>query len=138
MRYKFTLLKDLPGFKKGTVFKCLGIENSIVPNHGFEKVPCYVLDANGYCEYREVGGVLDNPVWYKKEIDEDALTVLACPKCASVRGVPFSIDWYNRDLDSDAYGVQYAVGFECVCGHKRILYGTEYGVRRWQKQFENT
>ena len=138
MRYKFTLLKDLPGIEKGTVFKCLGVEyRTIYRQFKFERVPYYVISVNGHFEHQEVGGIFDNSVWYKKEIDEDALTDLACPKCASVLGVPFAIDWYNRDLDSDSYGVQYAIGFECVCGHKRILYGTKYGVRRLQEQLEN-
>ena len=138
MRYKFTLLQDLPNIKKGTVFKCRGIEDYSKGPYGFKKVPCYAVNINGHTEHHEVGGDFDNPTWYKKEIDEAELMELTCPKCSAVRGVPFDITWYNRDLESDEYGVQYAVGFECVCGHKRILYGTPYGIRRLQEQLENS
>lgn len=133
MRYKFTLLKDLPNHEKGTVFRCFGVEKHSTRAYG-PAVPCYVIDDNGHCAYQEVGGILDNTAWFKKEIDEDALTSTACPKCGSARGVPFGIEWYNPDRESNECGVQYAVGMECVCGHKFILYGTEGGIRRMKNR----
>lgn len=133
MRYKFTLLKDLPGHEKGTVFKCLGVEDWGVDAYGPE-VPCYVMLVDGHREYEKVGGALDNTAWVKKEIDEDTLTSAACPKCGSARGVPFGIEWYNPDRESNECGVQYAVGMECVCGHKFILYGTEGSIRRMKNR----
>lgn len=130
MRYKFTLLKDLPGYEAGTEFKCRGIEKDWVGGNSVKRVPCYVFEVDGIAESYAVGGLLDDLKWFKREIDLEALTDLVCPVCSSTRGVFFGIDWYDRNLDSDSYGVQYGVGFECICGHRRILHGTKYGLQR--------
>ena len=55
---------------------------------------------------------------------------MKCPKCGDTRGAFFSKEWYVRDKDRDDYGVQFSVGFECICGHRRVLYGTRRGNER--------
>lgn len=134
MRYKLTLLKDLPDYRAGSVFIFRGMDKSCggVPY-------CRVTT---YEDGRELGRPFDDPAfindadWIKKEIDDDLLSDLSCPKCGSTKGVFFSHDYFRRDMDCYDYGVQYSVGFECVCGHKRVIYGTEYGNKRLREIME--
>lgn len=136
MRYKFTLLKDLPDCPAGTEFHCCGLERDswngeLLYDVHFGVEACLGLNKN-------VGGVLDNPAWFRKEIDEERLNDLACPECGHTRGVFFSYKYSCRDMDRDDYGEQFSVGFECSnCGHKRILYGTKYGNEKLKEQLEH-
>ena len=131
MRYKITKLYDSPEAPKGTVYHVLR-ESNFLGKQQYE----YYQEGETYIRYTPIGGNFDNPKWYKKEIEYDCLTDLKCPKCSDTRGDFFSKSYYISDYDSDRYGTQFAVGFECVCGHKRILYGTNYGIESLKREME--
>ncbi len=141
MRYIFTQLKDLPRSPAGTVVKCIGIERRLDYNLLTYR-PYYIIsrvDERGIncIEYAEVGNsVYDNSEWYKREIDYESLADLRCPKCGGTKGTFFAKCSHEADIDSDRYGVQFSVGFECICGHKRIMYGTHYGNMDLQKDID--
>lgn len=140
MIYALTLLKDLPEYPAGTIFKLYGMR---MPD-GLRKKPFYEVGVpNKYwpghmdVKYYSVGSFIDDPKWFKKEIDTDYLVDLKCPKCGKTEGNFFSTSYYGRHFDSNDYGVQFSVGFECVCGHKRVLYGTKYGNRKIREKINN-
>ena len=126
MVYKYTLLKDTPTEKAGKVYKLYGVAD-------YFNEPMYEIGIveNGYINLKTIpvknGLWLDNPELYKKEVDPYYLVDLRCPKCGDTQGNFLSIEYYQNDIDRDDYGCNYSVGFECLCGHKRILYGTDYG-----------
>lgn len=129
MRYKVTKLYDSPDAPKGTVYYILR-ESSFLGKRRYE----YIKEGTTEICYQAVGGVFDDPQWFKKEIDYENLSNLKCPKCNETRGTFFSTSYYCRDIDADEYGTQFAIGFECVCGHKRVLYGTRYGTQKLEKE----
>ena len=143
MRYNLILLKDTPEWPAGTVFK----QNGTVM-HGWAfwetEGPYYdiaVPDGRGryVCKNPSkypYGCFLDDPSWVRREIDENYITDLKCPVCGSTQGMMFETSWYVRNMDSDDYGVQYSVGIECVCGHKRVLYGTRHGNKKLREKIE--
>ena len=100
MYYTFTLLKNLPQHPAGTVFQCEGI--SYPPNRKLErKIPHYkIVDPHKKCIIAiPVGGALDDPEWFKKEVDFAKVFDFKCPICGETRGIL----------------VKWAV--EYVCGH---------------------
>lgn len=132
MQYRYTLLKDLPEYPKGTVFTVYGT----VDYYGCTKGPFYEVGIQDeiYPDlmnllYFEVGGFFDDPTWFRKELDANALTDMTCPKCGSTNGFLFHESYHQSDEDRDDYGTQFAVGIECTCGHKRVLYGTKHGIK---------
>lgn len=133
MRQKLTLLKNLPDYPSGTVFYIKGIRRTYAGQDG----PFYEVsapdDSPGYRRllYYPVGhSIIDDSAWFAREIDYDSLAELRCPLCGETRGEFFSTSYYCNNMDRDNYGVQYGVGFECLCGHKRVLYGTKFGIIR--------
>lgn len=128
MRYRLILLKDLPEYPAGTIFKLYELRE----RRGHSTKPGLVYDVgilrgDEYVTRTFEQDFIDNPTWFRKEIDPDLLCDLKCPKCGRTQGNFFSGGYYERDMDCDDYGLQYSVGFECLCGFKRILYGTHYG-----------
>lgn len=132
MMYKLTLLKDLPNYPAGTVFKSnLKPRTNIHNARVYEVIVPYRGNTNDLIiESWSVGGIIDDPDCFKKEIDSDELVDLRCPKCGGTQGDFFSTDYYRNDMGYDDYGVQFSVGFECLCGHKRVLYGTHFGNKK--------
>ena len=132
MMYRLTLLKDLPNYPSGTIFKSeLKPRTTLRNTRVYEVIVPYHGNTNNYImENWTVGGIIDDPNWFKKEIDQDELVNLRCPKCGGTQGAFFSTDYYRHDSGYDDYGLQFSVGFECLCGHKRILYGTHFGNKR--------
>lgn len=129
MRYKVTKLYDSPEAPKGTIYYILR-ETLFLGKWRYE----YVKEGTSEICYCAVGGTFDDPKWFKKEIDYENIPDLRCPKCGGTQGSFFSTSYYRRDPDADDYGTQFAIGFECVCGHERVLYGTEYGKRKLEKE----
>lgn len=143
MRYNLILKKDLPNFPAGTVFKNYGIKPKMQPSWDgkFEKKWYNEIgypDEDGEYDVfeREVGDFFDDEKWFDKKLDYDYLFDLKCPRCGETKGAFFSTKYYCRDMDRYDYGVQYGVGFECLCGHKRVLYGTEYGIKSLKEKIE--
>lgn len=144
MRYNLTLKKDLPDFPAGTVFKLYKIVTKEERDGSFGNFVTrrynQIGTPNCHGGYdiieRPVGDFVDDPSWFEKTVDNKFLSDLKCPKCGETKGNFFSTKCYCSDMDSYKYGVQYSVGFECLCGHKRILYGTEYGNEKLQKEME--
>lgn len=128
MRYKLTLLKDLPEYEAGTEF-------SLVQSWEYDEEYLY-LRSNGERVFGISEKTLNNPAWFKKEIDTERLADLACPVCGSTRGVFFSHSFHNTDMDSYDYGTHFSVGFECECGNKRVLYGTGRGNKRLRERLK--
>lgn len=115
MRYKFTQLNELPDSPVGTIVRCLGIVyNSWAKCDEYEMVN----ECDNTIFTVPVGKTIyDNPKWYRKEIDYRALVNIKCPRCGDTKGVFITDSYYVRDLDRDDYGINYEVGFECVCGY---------------------
>ena len=115
MEYRYVLLKDLPEHKAGTVFR------------GFGKV----------------SRLYDNPEWFRKEIDEDRLIDLRCPKCSGTRVFLYSDEIYNLNKEREGFCrsgcIESALAFECVdCGHKRIIYGSGRALQQIENQMEES
>ena len=141
MRQKLTLLKDLPDYPAGTVFYIKDIRRSYACEDGpfYEvSVPDEIPNSGRrILKYYRVGNsIIDDPTWFRREIDHEHLVNLRCPLCGETHGEFFSTSYYRRNMDSDDYGVQYGIGFECLCGHKRILYGTRYGNKKLREEME--
>lgn len=88
MYYTFTLLKDIPQYPAGTVFQCEGI--NYPPNRKLEhKTPHYkMIDPRKKCIVSiPVGSVLDDPEWFKKEVDYTKLFDFKCPICGETKGI---------------------------------------------------
>lgn len=126
MNYKLTLLKDLPGYPAGTEF-CL--RQSWKYGDRYDNY-LYALPDLDRVTRHYVYDIIDDPTWFRKEVDKEHLHNLVCPECGSTKGVFFSHSFHNTDMDSYDYGTHWSVGFECECGHRRILYGTERGNYR--------
>ena len=131
MQYKCTQLKDSLTSPIGTVFIICGIEEEKFYDVWQLQADGSLIKLNYRCP---IGGHLDNPEWFKKEIYKDSLIDLKCPKCGNTEGEFFSTKYCNHNYEDDDYGVQFAVGIECICGHKRILYGTHYGINKLKKE----
>lgn len=143
MKYNLILLKDTPDWSAGTVFKQNGTVAhgwSICEAKGGPFYDIAVPEGKGYvCEdpaKYPYGCFLDDPSWVRREIDENRIHNLKCPACGSTQGMLFATSWYVCDMDRDDYGVQYSVGIECVCGHKRVLYGTRHGIKKLQERID--
>jgi len=98
MRYQFTLLKDLPEYPAGTVFGCYGISYRF--DERCKRGPYYEVYGPSKCDgirLEEVGGVFDNPEWYKREPDFKSLLDLECPVCGETRGLLRRLDKYDMD-----------------------------------------
>ena len=137
MRQRLTLLKDLPDYPAGTVFYIEGVKGS----HACKDGPFYEVSVpSGQpgrrdLQYLRVGGsIIDDPSWFKREADVENAVDLRCPLCGETRGEFFSTKFFCSDMDSYRYGVQYSVGFECVNGHRRVLYGTEFGNKKLREE----
>ncbi len=121
MRYKITTLYDSPEVPIGTVYRVKEIyKNGEI---------AYLEYSSEAFPYLTRGPVdkFDNPKFYKKEIDDEWISDMVCPKCGSTKGLLFSEDYHVHDIDSNNYGCNYSVGIECICGHKRVIYGTNFG-----------
>ena len=123
MKYKITTLFDSPDMKIGTIIYA----KEIYRKGKVEYLECCVEGQNYV--WRSAVNKFDNPKWYKKELDDNYISNISCPKCGSTNGILFSDSYYDSDIDSNSHGCQYSVGIECVCGHKRIIYGTIHGNR---------
>ena len=137
MRQKLTLLKDLPDYPAGTVFYIVNVLKSYACKDGpfYEvSVPSGQFDRRDLQYFRVGNSIIDDPAWFKRETDIENAVDLRCPLCGETRGEFFSTRFYCSDMDSYRYGVQYSVGFECVNGHRRILYGTEYGNKKLREE----
>lgn len=118
MKYKFTQLKDLPGSDAGTVYKCNGVGKLFRKLAGCSET-CYEMVIDGYIQYAPVNKtVLDDPKWFKREIDYDGLRSFCCPKCGNSNLRAYKNCWHCSDMDSDDYGDHCTVKFECPCGYK--------------------
>ncbi len=117
MRYKLTLLKDLPDYPAGTVFK---YRNGLINCLGSFKKEEFMGVAGsdsltgGLCFPRKI---LDDPTWIKKEIDYDSLKDLKCPICGETRG-EMSVHSFRYGNSYDGYGYASDVFFEYACGHE--------------------
>ena len=108
MIYKCTLLKELPDYPIGTVFKAKQGHD-----FGVDYYECY--------NYNALRNLVDNPTWVKKEIDFDSCKDLKCPECGGTRGIITGIAYKTGDK-YDGYRCTADVYFECICGHKRQLW----------------
>lgn len=115
MMYTFTQLKDSPDFPAGTVFHCHGIEEKGW-NGKDGQWYLYTTPEDTFEHECEVGGFLDDPVWFRKEIDWAALDDLKCPICGETRGVIITKDFRGGDRE-EGYFNGTEVFFEYVCGH---------------------
>ena len=136
MKYRFVLLKDLPEFKASSTFPLYRVKKTL------DEKLCYeITTPKGNIRWIEVGGVLDDPEWFRKEIDEDRSIDLKCPKCAGTRVFLYHDEIYNLNKERDGFCrsgcIESALAFQCVsCGHKRIIYGSNSVIQRLQDQIE--
>lgn len=74
MTYKCILLKDLPDFDAGTEFYIKKLDSRD------DEYYCKFPNENSYLKYNYQipKEVIDNPIWVKKELDENCLTELKC------------------------------------------------------------
>ena len=122
MKYKFTQLKDLPNSPAGTVYLCREIVSRWECNSDMSNYDYYQIIVGDYIrEYKVGSSIFDNPDWFKKEIDFEHLDDLKCPVCGETRWTFVCDSYYQRDYDLDSCGVNFEVGFECICGHVRLL-----------------
>ena len=112
MYYKYTLLKDLPDAKAGT--------NQTL-NEPPEEVGCE-LDEKVYLQHDDKRielnrTLLQNPEWFKKEIDDRYIGEIKCPICGETRGRMYITKKvvYNRKWENRAHEV--TVWYEFICGH---------------------
>lgn len=111
MKYKFTLLKDLPDYPAGSIFYSGAIE--VREDKQYYR---YTAPGSPYCQYCEVGGILDDPTWYRKEINWDALHSLQCLICGETRCTyEHVVELYKDNWGDDARCL--AVRIEYACGH---------------------
>lgn len=129
MRYKITTLFDSPDMPIGTEIRA----KEIYKSGKVAYLECY-SDLRGYCWNAPVDKY-DDPKWYKKELNEDWISDISCPKCGSTKGFLFSDSYYNSDLDDDSHGCNYSVGIECICGYKMIIYGTKCGNKYLRNKY---
>lgn len=128
MFYTFTQLKDLPTSDAGTVFHSVGTVYRRVDG---KATPFYKIVNGSDVKLEPVGGVFDNPDWFRKEVELEKTIDLKCPMCGSTNGL-FITDSYHIDApDSD--DLCYEIAFECVCGHIRplIAQGPSRGMIRY-------
>lgn len=122
---KLTLLKDLPEYPAGTVFK----EVSEPYSSNGTIITRYNISKDGYriASYLEGEKTwLTDPQWIKREVDESQYGDYSCPKCGKSKWHTDTIIGYNNDNNSDGYGYYFAVFGECVCGFRRRLVSTNY------------
>ena len=132
MQYKYTLLKDFLTYPAGTIFIVRGVEENKYYDTWLLQDDGCIIKLN--YKLFPINSFLDNPEWVKKELDEDNLIDLKCPKCGATKGDFFNTKYYNSHYNDDDYGIQFAIGIECICGYKRILYGTHYGILKLKKE----
>ena len=124
MKYKLTLLKDLPRYPAGTVFSyeegyyrgCGG--SGLVYNRFccvYGGTPQYPL-----CIPEEI---INNPEWIKKEIDFTGCIDIKCPVCGETRGNIEINAWRSGDK-YDGYSSRACVYIEYACGHDRRCIGS--------------
>ena len=107
MKYKCTLLKELPDYSIGTTFDFFSNEiNSVYSGDLF------------------IGDLLclvDKPNWIKKEVDYACLTEIKCEKCGNTKLYLHLVDGgskYDCDVTTyftDLYG-------ECPCGNDNFIF----------------
>lgn len=136
MKYRFVLLKDLPGFKAGSKFPLYRVRKCL--NETYYDIG---LPDKGYVEKKSIVDILDDPEWFRKEIDEDRLIDLKCPKCTGTHVFLYSDEIYNLNKERDGFSragcIESALAFQCVnCGHKRIIYGSGRALQQIEDQME--
>ena len=130
MYHKFTQLKDLPTSDAGTVFHSVGTVYRRVDG---KVTPFYKIVNGSDVKLEPVGGVFDNPDWFKKEVELEKMLTLQCPICGDTRGL-FITDSYQKETPETAEPC-FEVAFECVCGHIRPLVsqGPSRGMIRYSE-----
>ena len=116
MRYKLTLLKDLPNFPKGTVFKYSVGKKMLLSS--FRKQQFLGLYDSDRLTWPPIipENIINDPEWIKKEVDYDSLIDLKCNVCGETRG---EISVNTTKCSYGGHSVE--VYFEYACKH---------GVRR--------
>ena len=94
MQYKCTQLKDSLTSPIGTVFIIRGVEEEKFYNVWQLQADGSLIKLNYRCP---IGGHLDDPEWFKKEIYKDSLIDLKCPKCGNTEGEFFSTKYCNHN-----------------------------------------
>ena len=107
MIYNYTLLKDLPDYEKGTIFKV-------------ELTGKYtIINGAAFGGYGDIRPLINNEKWFNREIDTKSLDKLKCPKCNGTKGVLYTKEHIEYDD-----GVKYTyldLYNECICGkHYKI------------------
>ena len=122
MKYKLTLLKDLPDYPKGTVFDYeegyyRGCGGSGLIYNKF----CCVEGGNLQYPLCIPEKIIDDNEWIKKELNYAKLTDVKCPICGETRG-EISINAWRAGDKYDGYESRACVYIEYACGHdKRVL-----------------
>lgn len=115
MRYKLTLLKDLPDYPAGTVFYYTDDRRKVWD--AFERMKFIGTSRDHMTTAFPFNPeLIDNPVWIRKEPDVQELLDLRCPICGETRG-RLAVNAYRIGDSEDGYRNKADVYFEYMCGH---------------------
>ena len=125
MKYRCTLLKDLPEYPAGTTFTA---EKVLFDTHSKSTQFTYLCTFQGETHGNFVFSdtLLNNPIWVRKEIDESCLTELKCDACGGTKMAVVLLEIpHTKDRAEDNNSVlvhhrKKLVG-TCICGHENEL-----------------
>ena len=110
MKYKCTLIKDLPEYPKGTVFYYTKYPDS-------DKIYMMVEGEANTCVYpHRLEYIIRHTKWYTREVVQGCLTMVSCPNCGNTQ---VSLRLCNEKSEWDD-GVRYyskEMTAECPCGN---------------------
>lgn len=116
MKYNCTLLKDLPQYDAGTKFTIQEFEWCNRLEYYCQFPEDIENDRMSYPNYRIPRSVIDNPVWVKKEPDEECFTELKCRKCGGTKML-LQVPTTKYDYDDGVYYYKRKLIGICKCGH---------------------
>lgn len=119
MKYKCVLLKDYPGYPKGTLFYWNNRDD-----HNYIGAPSIDGKSRG-CFYphplEKVVVLPESEQWFTKEPDPDSLTALSCPVCQNDKAMVNIADAKSSWDDGVRYFRKQVITECSQCGHKREL-----------------